>query len=389
MPQININENSSNIANIVSERASTHISAFLCGASFYQKLVEDESPTPSYKIFNTPQELISIFPASVLAGTCSGFAGSVFGFTGGSTLDRELHSALNYLQYGGILIAATGATVLNRNDLELDSIFCENKTKFDDVIRLVALRQNCVGIIGSSFEYHNGSTGTYPSALTLCSYTGITGIAGVTVYEDLFFSVFGRKTRNRLYGGETAPISILMTSDAAGCLARTDSSYQPWYAPAGTNRGKVNNYVSLTPSLTDTDISTLIDDVNTNPFSQLLANDGAFLMGDRTAETTDTDRKQIGVSRLITYIKNSFKPLLDSVLFELNDSETRERFVTAGSAIMEFIKTNKGISSYSLVCDDSNNTSTTIANRQFVIDLSFKPVYSINQISFRFTINQS
>jgi hypothetical protein len=389
MPQINISENSSNIANIISEQASTHISAFLCGGSFYQKIVESESPTPSYKIFNNPQELISLFNSSVLSGSSSGFAGSNFGFTGGSTLDRELHSALNYLQYGGILIAATGASALNRNDLELDSIFCENTTKFDDVIRLVAMRQNCVGIIGSSFEYHNGSTGTYPSALTLCSFTGITGISGITSYEDLFFSVFGRKTRNRLYGGETAPISILLTSDAAGCLARTDTLFQPWYAPAGINRGKINSYVTITPSLTDTDISTLIDDVNTNPFSQLVASDGAFLVGDRTAEKTDTDKKQIGVSRLIVYIKNSFKPLLDSVLFELNDSETRERFVTSGSAIMEFIKTSRGISSYSLVCDDSNNTATTIANRQFIVDLSFKPVYSINQISFRFTINQS
>ena len=65
MPQINISENSSNIVNITTEQASTHISAFLCGASFYQKLTENDSPVPSYKTYNNPQGLISVFDNAV------------------------------------------------------------------------------------------------------------------------------------------------------------------------------------------------------------------------------------------------------------------------------------------------------------------------------------
>jgi len=390
MPQVNINENSANIVAAIAGQASTHISAFLCGGSFYQKIVEADSPKPSFKQFNTPQELLGKFNTAVLSGTSSGFAGAGQpGFTGGSTVDRELHSALNYLQYGGILIAATGASALNRNDLAIDSAFCENHTKFNEVISLVQLRQDCVGIVGTTFEYDNGSTGSYPSGYAGLGFTGITGISGITAYDDLFFSVIGRKTRSRIYGGATASINLLLTSDAAGCFARTDSVSNPWFAPAGVNRGAINSYITLTPTLTEADVSSLLDNSFVNSFSTLVGTSGAYLLGDRTAEITDADKKQVGIARLIAYIKRSFRPLLDSVLFELNDTETRSRFITGATAIMEFVKAGRGISSYSIVCDDSNNTSTTIANRQFVIDLSFKPNFSVNDITFRFTINQS
>lgn len=390
MPQVNINENSANIVATIAGQASTHLSAFLCGASFYSKLVEGESPQPSFKQFESPQVLLAKFNSAVLAGTSSGFAGAGQpGFTGGSTFDRELHSALNYLQYGGILVAATGASALNRNDLAIDSAFCENSTKFDEVITLVQLRQDCIGIIGTTFEYNNGSTGNYPSGYAGLGFTGITGVSGVTAYDDLFFSVIGRKTRSRIYGGATAPINILLTSDAAGCMARTDSVSKPWFAPAGVNRGQLNSYVTLTPSLTESDVSSLLNNTFVNSFSSLIGTTGIYLLGDRTAESTDTDKKQVGIARLIAYIKRSFRPLLDSVLFELNDAETRAKFTTGATAVMEFVKAGRGVSSYSVVCDESNNSATTIANRQFVVDLSFKPNFSVNDITFRFTINQS
>lgn len=391
MPQININENATNITLAAAQQSSTHISAFMCGNSFYSKLVEGDDPVPSYKIYNNSQELLAEFDSTVLAGLSSGFAGSGRGFTGGVTTDRELHAALNYLEYGGILIAATGATALNRNDLNIDTVFCENRLKFDDVINLVTLRQDCMGIIGSSFEYHKGNTGLYPGPddFSDLGFTGLTGISGVTSYEDLFFAVLGRKSRTRIYGGETATIDILMTSDAAGCFARTDVIAFPWFAPAGVNRGKINSYVSLLPNLSDKDITNLKDDQFLNSFNSLFGSEGVYLLGDRTAETTDANKKQVGIARLIAYIKRSFRPLLDSILFEINDSDTRSRFVTGATAIMEFIKSGRGISSYSVVCDESNNNTAVVEAREFIVDLSFKPNFSVNTITFRFTVNQS
>ena len=155
MPYITINTDATNLIQFQSQESGEHYSAFLCGGSFYQKLTEGENPTPSYKLFTSAQEVISKFNNQVLAGTSSGFGGTgAFGFSGGSTLDRELHSVLNYLTNGnGIIAIGTGATALSSTDLPIDTVFCEDRTKFNDVINLVAIRQDCIGILGASYEY--------------------------------------------------------------------------------------------------------------------------------------------------------------------------------------------------------------------------------------------
>ena len=392
MPQINITENSPNLSGAVQSQGSSHVSVFMCGASFMQKLTEGDSPVPAYKQYNSPQELNAEFDSKVLAGTSSGFSnsGPEKGFTGGTTLDRELHSALNYLEYGGILIAATGATSLAASNIKIDSAFYERKDKFGEVVNLVNIFEDVIGVVGSSFEFHNGTTGLYPLDFSGSGFFGLTGITGVSgsTFDNNIFSVIGRKERTRLYGGETANIPILMVSDAAGCLARTDSSFFPWYAPAGTIRGEVNTITKLYPSIDDTDITNLQGQF-VNAFNNVLGIDGIFLLGDKTCELTVENKKQIGVTRLINYVNRQIKPIVAEALFELNDAETRSKIVAALTSTMEFVKSGRGVSSYVIVCDETNNPVSVQEARQIVVDLSFKPVFSVNQVSFRFVINQS
>jgi hypothetical protein len=392
MPQINITENSPNLAGAVQSQVSTHVSVFMCGASFMQKLTEGDNPIPAFKQYNSPQELISEFNAAVLAGTSSGFSssGPEKGFSGGTTLDRELHAALNYLEYGGILIAATGATSMASSNIRIDSAFYERQDKFTEVINLVNIFEDVIGVVGSSFEFHNGTTGSYPLDFTSSGFFGLTAITGISgsTFDNNIFSIIGRKERARLYGGETLNIPILMVSDAAGCLARTDSSFYPWYAPAGTIRGQVNTISKLYPSIDDTDITNL-QNQNVNAFNNVIGINGIFLLGDRTCELTTENKKQIGVTRLINYINRAIKPIVAEALFELNDAETRSKIVAALTSVMEFTKSGRGVSSYAIVCDETNNTTAIIDARQIVVDLSFKPVFSVNQVSFRFVINQS
>ena len=392
MPQINITENSPNLAGAVQSQGSSHVSVFMCGASFMAKLTEGDSPVPAFKQYNSPQELISEFNVAVLAGTSSGFSssGPEKGFSGGTTLDRELHAALNYLEYGGILIAATGATSMASSNIKIDSAFYERQDKFAEVVNLVNMFEDVIGIVGSSFEFNNGTTGLYPLDFSNSGFFGLTGITGVSgsTFDNNIFSVIGRKERARLYGGETANIPILMLSDAAGCLARTDSSFFPWYAPAGTIRGAVNTISKLYPSIDDTDITNL-QNQNVNAFNNVLGINGIFLLGDRTCELTTENKKQIGVTRLINYVNRSIKPIVAEALFELNDAETRSKIVSALTSIMEFAKSGRGVSTYAIVCDETNNTQAIVDARQIVVDLSIKPVFSVNQVSFRFVINQS
>jgi hypothetical protein len=398
MPYITINTEASNLVEFQALESGDHLAAFICGASFYQKLTENDNPVPPYKLFETvadgPQAstvLLSLFNNQVLAGTSSGFGGtSSAGFSGGSTLDRELHSMLNYLQYGGRIVAATGATALAITDLPIDSVFCEDRTKFNDVINLVSIRQDCIGILGGSFEYHNGSTGTYPTSIAQLSLNGITGISGATAIDELFFSVVGRKTRSRFYGaGQTGTINILLTSDAAGCMTRVDNNNGPWTAPAGTLNGIITtDFKDFQPKLSEDDIFTLYNTYGSNTIKKIFGSDFLYLWGDATQEGTDLLRMQLGISRLILHIKRIIKPLLESVLFGPNNVTVRRNLTNSIQTLMAEIQRRNGISSFSVVCDESNNTANVIDNRSLVIDLSFKPYQSIETITFRFTVNR-
>ncbi len=398
MPYITINTEASNLVEFQATETGDHLAAFICGASFFQKLTENDNPAPSYKLFETSvtgapasTALLSLFNSQVLAGTSSGFGGtSSAGFSGGSTFDRELHSMLNYLQYGGRIVVASGATALSTTDLPIDSVFCEDRTKFNDVINLVSIRKDCIGILGGSFEYHNGSTGTYPSTIAQLSLNGITGISGATAIDELFFSVVGRKSRSRFYGtGQTGPINILISSDVAGCMTRTDTTVGPWIAPAGTINGLIGTEVKdFEPKLSEDNIFDLYNTYGSNTIKKIFGSESLYVWGDATQEGTDTLRMQLGISRLILHVKRIIKPLLESVLFGPNNVDVRRNLTNSIQTLMSEIQRRGGISTFSVVCDESNNTASVIDNRSLVVDLSFKPYQSIETITFRFTVNR-
>jgi hypothetical protein len=389
MPSINIYENSTPIIAGIEAEASSHLSAFICGYSLYHKMTQADATQLGYKVFNNPNELLSVFDISVLSGVCSGFATGA-GFSGGTVHDRELHSALNYLQYGGILVAATGASALNNTNLSIDSAFCEDNAKFNDVISLISLRQDCVGIVGSSAEYHNGVSSAYPTtSMAVYSMYGITGISGATSIDENFFSIIGRKTRERIYGA-TGTINLLMTSDVAGLMAIVDNSYGPWTPPAGIRKGEVLNITNYEPKLSETNTNTLSDSYGINSVSGIFGYpDRVFLMGDSSLEQIDSDRMHIGISRLILHIKRGIKPLLQGVLFEINNSSTRTALTNSVSSFLERILNKNGIKTYTVTCNESNNTETVINSKQLVIDISFVPYYTIESVTFRYVLTQA
>lgn len=388
MPGINIFENSSPILANTQVDSSTHLSAFLCGYSLYHKITQNDTQQLGYKIINSPTDLLSKFNIAVLSGASSGFTSGA-GFSGGTVHDRELHSAINYLQYGGILVAATGATALNNTALAIDSVFCEDKAMMPHVINLVKLRQDCIGIVGSSAEYYNGTSASYnASSLAHYSMFGITGITGATSTDEYFFSIIGRKTIDRQYGN-TGSIDILVGSDVAGLMARTDINGQFFLPPSGIRKGQINFYTNYEPKLSETDMNTLESTYGINSIAKLVGyNDSAFVMGDATLEQTDTDRMHVGIVRLITGIKRGIKPLLQGVLFEVNNQQTRERLFTACSAYLSRLVDIQGLSEFSVRCDSFNNTDEIVAAKQLVLDISFRPIYLIDSVTFRFVLNQ-
>jgi phage tail sheath protein FI len=71
-------------------------------------------------------------------------------------------------------------------------------------------------------------------------------------------------------------------------------------------------------------------------------------------------------------------------VFEPNTTVTRSRFVNTITPIFELAKNTEGLYDYLIVCDDRNNTSTTIDNNELIVDIYIKPVRTAEFILINF-----
>jgi hypothetical protein len=231
---------------------------------------------------------------------------------------------------------------------------------------------------------------TDPSCFTTSGLTGLSDVRaqGLTGYSasvsQFTAAIFGQKKQLNSGGDSANLVTTYLSPDSAGCMARTDRTAFPWISPAGVKRGQVLNAVSLVTALTDTQQDSLYD-IDINPVVTF-AGEGTYLFGDRTfnvdnASTLDS----INVSRLVIYLRKVLGQLGRTILFEQNDSISRNRFLTTADAVLRNVKAQSGISEYKIICDETNNPPSVIQARQFVADVLIKAIPSINFVKITIT----
>ena len=170
--------------------------------------------------------------------------------------------------------------------------------------------------------------------------------------------------------------------DIAGLCVTTDLSNDPWYSPAGFNRGQIKNLIRMryNPSQTDRDLlyANAINPVVT------FQGQGTILFGDKTLTNKPSAFDRINVRRLFITIEQAIRTASDYTLFEFNDSFTRSNFVNLITPYLKNIKSLRGITDFYIVCDESNNTPDRIDSNQFWCDIYVKPARSINFIQLNF-----
>jgi len=108
-------------------------------------------------------------------------------------------------------------------------------------------------------------------------------------------------------------------------------------------------------------------------------------MGGEVSKTGVKVFTRINVVRTFLYLKNVIGESARRYLFEINDSSTRQSFISTITPILRSVQAGRGISEFKVVCDQSNNTQAVIDANEFVVDIFIKPTKSINFIRLRFT----
>ncbi len=175
---------------------------------------------------------------------------------------------------------------------------------------------------------------------------------------------------------------VPLNGDIAGLMVQTDNTRDPWWSPAGFNRGNIKNVLRLAynPSKTDRDLlyKNGINPVVTFP------GDGTVLYGDKTLLAKPSAFDRINVRRLFIVLRKAISRAAKYTLFEFNDDFTRAQFRNMVEPYLRDVQGRRGIYDFRAVCDSTNNTAEVIDRNEFVGDIYIKPARSINFIQLNF-----
>jgi len=175
---------------------------------------------------------------------------------------------------------------------------------------------------------------------------------------------------------------IPLNGDIAGLCAHTDDTRDPWWSPAGLQRGVIKNVVKLAYNPPKADRDTLYK-TGINPVVSF-PGEGTLLYGDKTFLNYASAFDHINVRRLFIVLEKTISKAARASLFEFNDDTTRAAFRNLVEPFLRTVKGRRGITDYKVVCDTTNNTGQVIDANQFVGDIYIKPARSINYIQLNF-----
>ena len=180
---------------------------------------------------------------------------------------------------------------------------------------------------------------------------------------------------------------VPLNGDIAGLCARTDNVADSHFSPAGYNRGQIRGAVKLAFNPNQSQRDELYK-ARINPVVAF-PGQGTVLFGDKTASSKPSAFDRINVRRLFITLEKTIAIAAKFQLFEFNDEFTRAQFRNLIEPFLRDVQGRRGVTDFSVICDDTNNTSEVIDRNEFRADIFVKPNRSINFIQLNFVATRS
>lgn len=175
---------------------------------------------------------------------------------------------------------------------------------------------------------------------------------------------------------------VPLNGDVAGLCARTDFTNDPWFSPAGLNRGQIKNVTRLAVNPNKSQRDTLFQNA-INPVVTFL-NNGTVLFGDKTMVARPSDFDSIGVRRMFIIIEKAIATSAKYVLFDQNDDLTRRLFVGMITPYLRDVQGRRGILDFLVDVGPTVNTPEVIQSKSFAANISVKAISGIRNIQLNF-----
>ena len=200
------------------------------------------------------------------------------------------------------------------------------------------------------------------------------------VTSDAYLGVFYPSATTNDLSGNTivVPASHMMLRT----IARSDDISFPWFAPAGTRRGLVDNVASIgyVNSVTGAFINDNIresvrDTLYTNRVNPIAFFNGSGILnyGNKSRATSSSALDRINVARLVGYLRRQLQTIATGYVFEPNDKITRDELKQQVEQTLNDLVAKRGVFDYLVVCDETNNTPARIDRNELYVDVAIEP----------------
>ena len=168
-----------------------------------------------------------------------------------------------------------------------------------------------------------------------------------------------------------------------GVYAYNDRVAEPWFAPAGINRGGLQ-VIRAERRLSQTDRDTLYQN-KVNPIATF-PGQGVVVYGQKTLQTKASALDRVNVRRLLIALKNYISQVANNLVFEQNTTTTRNNFLAQVNPYLESVQQRQGLYAFRVVMDESNNTAVDIDRNQLNGGIYVQPTKTAEFIYLDFNI---
>ena len=175
-------------------------------------------------------------------------------------------------------------------------------------------------------------------------------------------------------------IYLPVTKDVVRIFAQTDNTTYPWFAPAGLERGDVNCVrAHAITKLADEDV---LYEGRINPV-KTFATDGVKIWGQKNLQIKESQLNRIAVRRLLLRMRKLIAIACRSLIFEPNDTVTKNSFLSTVTPILDNIRANRGVSDYKI---EVNDTVESRDRRELPAKIYFKPYNALEYVVLDFIL---
>ena len=348
-------------------------------ASRYVYVSSVSTPTPFYFDNNgvAKNQFTGSIPANA-SGSFTGATGDLF------------YGAANY--YNSIVLASTNTQGLNTGSYTNMINLLANQDDYQFNVLITP------GLFASGLT---GAANTAGQVNTIINNTMNRGdniyVNDLVPYSSSIAAVTGQaNAKNTSYAASYWPwvqtvdpssgqlVWVPASTLVAGVYAYNDTVSEPWFAPAGINRGGLSTVVRAEKKLTQTNRDTLYTN-KVNPIATFPGT-GVVVYGQKTLQTKASALDRVNVRRLLISLKSYIGQIANNLVFEQNTIATRNQFLAQVNPYLESVQQRQGLYAFKVIMDSSNNTPDVIDRNQLVGQIYLQPTKTAEFIYLNFNI---